>query len=244
MASGMCFAGAYHITLVGAQHTDLGIHAKTCTLNCVGGAICTLAPKQTHSFILTCDAWGVFPYEFQLWLSRMPWAWLEGCSHTGPMSATLSEWGISLGSRWDRGRTTQQLHECTLMYNWVCGYYILEVCASFTAVVRKIPRVPNGEKQLKLVVHTFLSGFPTCDMEMNVKNKIPNLTLNFYILKCYPVRCWVILQPWSKIKRSHWVSFPPHFNHLIHNIRRWLFEDKIKTKMCVLIYKDFLIHSS
>lgn len=52
-------------------------------------------------------------------------------SHTGPMSATLSECGISLGSRWDRCRNTQQLHEWTLIQhtaldrNRVYAYYIV-----------------------------------------------------------------------------------------------------------------------
>lgn len=47
----MCFAGAYHITLVGAQHTGLGIQYMqkrarlAFILICGGGPICTLAQK-------------------------------------------------------------------------------------------------------------------------------------------------------------------------------------------------------
>lgn len=69
----MCFAAAYHITLVGAQHTDVGIHAERARLAFIlicgeGAHMQMLGPKKAHLLI---SAYLCHLRYFPLWISIM-----------------------------------------------------------------------------------------------------------------------------------------------------------------------------
>lgn len=105
MASGMCFAGAYHITLVGAQHTDVGILAKTWTpcfhLNLWGVGpkthinLCLPAPLEVCSLLNFNYGSAGHHVRSSKDVDR------QAASHTGLITVTLSGCRVRSGRRWD-----------------------------------------------------------------------------------------------------------------------------------------------